>query len=237
MDGRKSLGDYVREGAMIFVAVTLGFLADNVRDYRGEREAERSYMRALVDDLTVDSVRLTENIARLQGNIANADTMVHEFIVGRATGRYAPSIATHGRYAGNSVDLVFNDRTSSQLKGTGGMRLVRDTAIASALLRYWNNQERLREIRDRYEGLRVEHRKVGWRAFNWYQGVFARALTTDSVLLRDRPPLVREPALVPDFVNTTGSMFNLATVMFLPELEAEVALGTQIRGMIRSAYP
>ena len=137
MDGRKSLGDYVREGAMIFVAVTLGFLADNYRDYRGEREAERSYMRALVDDLVVDSVRLTENIARLQGNIANADTMVHEFIAGRATGRYAASIATHGRYAGNSVDLVFNDRTSSQLKGTGGMRLVRDTAIASALLRSW----------------------------------------------------------------------------------------------------
>jgi len=31
--------------------------------------------------------------------------------------------------AGHSVDIVFNDRTSSQLKGTGSMRLIRGLAL------------------------------------------------------------------------------------------------------------
>lgn len=233
----KTLRDYLLEGAMIFVAVSLGFLADNLREYLGERDAERAYMHAITEDLRSDSVRLAENVGRLEIDIASADTLVHEYIAGRSTSRYPSAMANHGRNAGNSVDLVFNDRTSSQLKGTGGMRLVRDTAVASALLQYWNNQERLREIRDRFETLRIEHRKVGWRAFNWYQPIFARYRPTDTVFAEDHAPAIVNPALVGEFVNTTSSMFNVATVMFLPELQAEMELGNRIRGMIAKAYP
>lgn len=236
-DRRQRLRDYLLEGAMIFVAVTLGFAADNLREYLGERDAERAYMHAIAEDLRSDSVRLAENVRRLETNIANADTLVHEYILGRASGRFPPSLATHARTAGNSVDLAFNDRTSSQLKGTGGMRLVRDTAVASALLQYWNNQERLHEIRDRFESLRLEHRKVGWRAFNWYLPIFQRYLPTDTLLARDPAPAIVNPALIGEFVNTTSSMFNVSQVMFLPEIQAEIALGTRIRAMIAASYP
>jgi hypothetical protein len=236
-DRRQSFRDYLLEGAMIFVAVSLGFMADSLREYLADRDAERAYMQAMAEDLRVDSVRLADNIARLRRNLANSDSLVHEFIAGRSTGRYAPAIAEHGRDAGNSVDLVFNDRTASQLKGTGAMRLVRDSATASALLVYWNNQERLHEIHDRFESLRMEHRKVGWRAFNWYQPVYARFRTADPVITQDRPSAIADAALVPEFVNTTSSMFMLTNVMFLPELEAELALAGRLRALIRAAYP
>jgi hypothetical protein len=225
------------EGLLIFAAVTLGFLADNLRESLADREAERAYMRAIVEDLVIDSLRLSENVRRLRGNMANADSMVHDFIAGRSIGRYADAISDHGRSAGNSIDLVFNDRTSSQLKGTGAMRLVRDTAIAGALLRYWNAQERLQEIRDRFEVVRIEQRKVGWRAFNWYQPFFARNRPDDRIIVDDRPPAIRDPALVPEFVNVTASNYNLAHFSFLPELEAAIALGTDIRNRIRVVYP
>jgi hypothetical protein len=234
---RKSLPEYFLEGAMIFVAVTLGFLADNLRDHIADRETERAYMHAIVEDLAIDSIRLSENVERLDRDIANADSMVLEYIAGRRTGRFAPGISDHGRFAGNSVDLVFNDRTSSQLKGTGAMRLVRDTAVASALLRYWNNQERLREIRDRFEAIRLEQRKIGWRTFNWYQPVFARFNTSDQAIADDLPPAILDPRLVAEFVNTTSSLYNLAQVMFRPELHDQIGLGTTIRARIRQAYP
>lgn len=233
----RPLREYLLEGLMIFVAVTLGFLADNLRDYLGDRDAERAYMRAIVEDLAIDSLRLSENVRRLEIDIAQADSMVHAYIAGRQTKRFADDISRHGSGAGNSIDLVFNDRTASQLKGTGGMRLVRDTAIASALLRYWNNQERLQEIRDRFEVIRIEHRKVGWRAFNWYQPVFARFRPADTLVMNDRPPAVADPELVGEFVNTTSSLYNLATFMFLPELKEEITLGRKIRDMILKAYP
>ena len=236
-DRRQSFRDYLLEGAMIFVAVSLGFMADSLREYLADRDAERAYMQAMAEDLRVDSVRLADNVARLRRNLANSDSLVHEFIAGRSTGRYAPAIAEHGRDAGNSVDLVFNDRTASQLKGTGAMRLVRDSAVASALLLYWNSQERLHEIHDRFESLRMEHRKVGWRAFNWYQPVFARYRKQVPGITADQPPAIADASLVPEFVNTTSSLVNLAEAMFRPELEAEIALGTRIRELIRQAYP
>ena len=236
-DRRQSFRDYLLEGAMIFVAVSLGFMADSLREYLADRDTERAYMHAIMEDLQIDSLRLAENATRLRADVANADTMIMEFMVGRTTGRYPAAISHHGRNAGNSVDLVFNDRTASQLKGTGAMRLVRDSAVASALLLYWNSQERLHEIHDRFESLRMEHRKVGWRAFKWYQPVFARYRKQVPGITADQPPAIADASLVPEFVNTTSSLVNLAEAMFRPELEAEIALGTRIRELIRQAYP
>lgn len=233
----KSPREYLLEGVMIFVAVSLGFLADNLRDAIGERNAEVAYMHSIAEDLAIDSLRLSDNITRLRGDIAHADTLVYRYIDGRRSGQFADDIARHALNAGNSIDLVFNDRTSSQLKGTGAMRLVRDTAIAGALLRYWNNQERLEEVRGRFEAIRMEHRKVGWRAFNWYQPVFARFRPTDSLIVNDQPPPIVDPSLVGEFVNTTSSLYNLGSFMFLPQLQEELTLTSQIRRMIRQTYP
>jgi hypothetical protein len=237
-DRRQSFRDYLLEGAMIFVAVSLGFMADSLREYLADRETERAYMHAIVEDLQIDSLRMAENVSRLVFDVANADTMIIEFMAGRRTGRYPASLSMHGRGAGNSVDLVFNDRTASQLKGTGAMRLVQDSAVASALLRYWNNQERLHEIHDRFESLRMEHRKIGWRAFgDWYRPVFTRYRKQVPGLATDDPPAIADPTLVPEFINTTASLVNVTEALLRPELEAEIALGTRIRELIRQAYP
>ena len=50
--GKKRLKDYLQEGLMIFVAVVMGFLAENVREGIGNREKERQYMLSYIKNLS-----------------------------------------------------------------------------------------------------------------------------------------------------------------------------------------
>ena len=168
-------------------------------------------------------------------SIANADTITRWYIAGLPTGRYAPGIGDKARSAGNSVDVVFNDRTASQLKGTGSMRLI-DDSLASAILQYWNNQARIAEIHDRFEALRLEHRKLGWRTFNWYPQVYRLSRPGEPVYRDHHPPQVADPTTLREFINATSSMFNLASVQYLDALEEEMALGTTLRQRIQVTY-
>ncbi len=220
---------------MLFLAVSLGFAAENLREHLSDEAKVHAYMRGMVEDLEIDSLRLANNIQRLKGDLANADTVTRMYIASLSTGRFPQGIADKGRFSGNSVDVVFNDRTASQLKGTGAIRLIK-SPIARDMLQYWNNQARLGEIHDRFEALRLEHRKVGWRAFNWYAGVYAAAQPDDPTYRNHHPPEVADPTIVREFINVTSSMFNLATVQYLKALEEELELGIQLRRSIREAY-
>lgn len=231
----KRTREYLLEFLMLFLAVSMGFAAENLREHLSDEAKVRAYMRGLAEDMQVDSVRLSENITRLRIDMANADTVTRMYIAGAATGRYPDGIDYKARSAGNSVDVVFNDRTASQLKGTGSIRLL-DDSLASGILQYWNNQVRLAEIHDRFEALRLEHRKVGWRTFNWYAGIYRAAHPNDAVYREHHPPQVAEPASVREFINVTSSMFNLANAQYLNALEDELRLGTALRRRIESAY-
>lgn len=46
--------EYLLEGLMIFIAVTLGFFAEGIREHLGDRSKEREYMSQLLDDLKED---------------------------------------------------------------------------------------------------------------------------------------------------------------------------------------
>jgi hypothetical protein len=225
--------DYLVEFLMLFLAVSMGFAAENLREHLSDERKVRAYVRALAEDLQVDSAQLVSNIDRLRGDMAHADTVTRMYLEGRGTGGYPEGIGDAARFAGNSVDVVFNDRTASQLKGTGALRLI-DDSLATGILQYWNNQARIAEIHDRFEALRLEHRKVGWRTFNWYAGIY-RARSPDDPTYRDNhPPDVAEPGSVREFVNVTASMYNLASAMYLSALEDELRLGTRLRARITS---
>ena len=60
---KKGFKEYLAEGLMIFVAVMLGFIAENVREGIGERSREKEYMESLLQDLKADSININTIIA------------------------------------------------------------------------------------------------------------------------------------------------------------------------------
>ncbi len=58
----KRLKDYLQEGLMIFVAVVMGFLAENLREFIWNQEKEKQYMSSYLKNLKEDSAALAGTI-------------------------------------------------------------------------------------------------------------------------------------------------------------------------------
>src|SRR5690349_25121155 len=55
---KKKWGEYLLEFSMLFLAVFLGFVAENIRESSVERHQEKEYMRLMVEDLKKDTANI-----------------------------------------------------------------------------------------------------------------------------------------------------------------------------------
>ena len=60
---KKKFMEYFREFLMLFLAVTLGFFAENLREYRTERNKETEYIASFIKNLIKDTADLNAEIA------------------------------------------------------------------------------------------------------------------------------------------------------------------------------
>ncbi len=59
---KKSFKEYLLEGLMIFLAVTMGFIAENVREKIVENHREKEFAITLMEDLKNDTLDLNKSI-------------------------------------------------------------------------------------------------------------------------------------------------------------------------------
>ncbi len=59
---KKSFKEYLLEGLMIFLAVSMGFIAENIRENLVEHETEKRTMELVVENLKEDTTALEKSI-------------------------------------------------------------------------------------------------------------------------------------------------------------------------------
>src|SRR5437870_2335476 len=59
---KKSFKEYLLEGLMIFLAVTMGFFAENIRENIVNREKEKHYIKNIIADLKSDTTNITLSV-------------------------------------------------------------------------------------------------------------------------------------------------------------------------------
>jgi len=124
---KKGFKEYVLEGLMIFLAVLMGFIAENIREGISERAKGHEYIRSFVEDLRRDTTAFAEVIAfdkkkheALNGLSACYDTIERD---NKSDGCLVPIVK-------NSVSNRFgnfSDGTMQQLKNADGFRLLNKT--------------------------------------------------------------------------------------------------------------
>jgi len=55
---KKRFKEYVLEFLMIFLAVTMGFIAENVREHISDHSKEKEYITGMIKDLAIDTANL-----------------------------------------------------------------------------------------------------------------------------------------------------------------------------------
>src|ERR1043165_9762858 len=62
---KKKWGEYLLEFLMLFLAVTLGFFAENVREHVGDVSKEKEYMSAMFEELKSDTVEYNKALDQI----------------------------------------------------------------------------------------------------------------------------------------------------------------------------
>ncbi len=221
---------------MIFLAVTMGFFAESLREYFGDREKENRYMYSLAEDLKKDTVALHYSIRRLSGDIKAGDSIITMFAKNKMQQLDDNSILRLSITCALSVDVVFNDRTSSQLKSSGSMRLIKHKAVADSILQYWNNQIRLEQVHERFEAVRLEQRKIGFKTFNWYKDYYSQVENTDSSIANLPVKAITNQATLTEFINASSVLYNSGISQYKPILQLQLDLATKMIAMIQEEY-
>ncbi len=133
---RKKLKEYFLEFFMIFLAVTLGFFADSLRERISDSNKEHEYMQSLLNDLRTDSLKIEYTISDNQHKSAQLDSLMKLMLQGFSNAGDSARLYKLKGYAGSYSIFEGNDATMQQLKNSGGLRMVRKDHVADSIARY-----------------------------------------------------------------------------------------------------
>src|SRR5215813_6651682 len=147
---KKKWSEYVLEFLMLFLAVFLGFIAENRREHLVELKKEREYMESLVQDIKSDTSSINKTIELGQRISKRLDSLVDILNQGNADKN---SMALYSLVGSTSriVDAAFEDRTSTQLKNSGNLRLVRNAGVSDSIRKYFASVSNAESIASRLE--------------------------------------------------------------------------------------
>ena len=133
---RKQVYHYLFEFLMLFLAVTAGFFADNLREANVEHHRELKYMHTLAEDLKGD-INEIDRIRPLR--IAREDSIesLISLLIKKDRDKYANDIYRLVKSTEGYESFIRNDRTIQQLKSAAGMRLIKEE-VASEIMKYDN---------------------------------------------------------------------------------------------------
>jgi hypothetical protein len=131
---KKKFKEYFFEFLMIFLAVTMGFFAETIREHFSDKEREKKYIRSLYFDLKDDTADLTHNIPYWELYTKKIDTLRMELKKGDNMNKnLANSMACYVRGYSN---FQYHDRTITQLKSSGNFRVITNSSLADSIMEY-----------------------------------------------------------------------------------------------------
>ena len=133
----KNIWHYFFEFLMLFLAVFTGFLVENFREHRMEKEKGVEYLNSFYIDLKTDTLNFENLILEYEQKISilNSRRDCFNLIGSNLDSKNCMNAIFNA--SSQFPDLVYTDRTLQQLKNAGGLRLL-DRADADKILVYDN---------------------------------------------------------------------------------------------------
>jgi len=162
---KKHFKDYLLEGLMIFVAVTLGFFAEGLREHVNDRSKEHEYLISLSHDLKRDIAGLDGVIKYKANKISIADSVFATLRGGDIKNNTA-NLYYWGRLLGQRIFFEQNNGTIQQLNNAGGLRLIHKQIVVDSLQSYMIRIKTLDKIQALEEAALGEYRRSAATVFD-----------------------------------------------------------------------
>ncbi len=233
----KKWKEYITEFLMLFLAVTLGFFAENVREHQIEKHREISYLKNVHEDLQLDIKNIenviSQNTVRLQAMDTLFQAINNNTITNEDVYYYIRNLALRATFESSHVGL-------DQIKSAGGLRMIKNPEIISGIQEYeraLDALEKLENVRERtleqarFKMAAVFEPTISYEMLvNQGQGTmrFNRPQKADAILEKNKPAVKELLNLVTFGLNSNRYLNN--------NLAKEKANGLKLDSAILKEY-
>ena len=132
---QKKWTEYLLEFLMLFFAVFLGFIAENVRENSIERHREKEYVVSMIADMNRDITQLDSLNTKRQLKQQMIDSII--LILDMPDPNlYGNQLYYFARWMPRPLRIITSDGTMQQLKNAGNLRLIRSRKAVDAIMEY-----------------------------------------------------------------------------------------------------
>ncbi len=149
---KKHFREYFLEFLMIFLAVSMGFIAENIREHIADNGREKEYILSMIEDAATDTINIQKNILANQVRAERLDslaTLCTSYNPGANADAKMYRLLKAGTVHPDCVSAT--ERTMQQLKNAGGMRLIRKKAAVDSIVLYDDAAKKLIDQQAYYE--------------------------------------------------------------------------------------
>jgi hypothetical protein len=137
---KKNFKEYLLEGLMIFLAVSMGFIAENIRESIVHKEKEKQQIESFVNALESDSTQLAL-VIKMNDTIIKS---INHFTALRKRSTIDESFKKdfyNYSYIGLTMDIYFksNDAALQEMKASGIIGALHHRNIADSIFKYQQN--------------------------------------------------------------------------------------------------
>jgi hypothetical protein len=222
---------------MLFLAVFLGFIAENIREHQVEKERGREYVKSFQEDLCKDTAILRLNVERLKRISIAGDSLIK--IIQQNRIQLPEDLKKLYDYNLTSLagftSTGLTDRTSVQLKNSGGMRLITGKKIIDAIIDYWAGVDQLAKVESIAQEMRLHAREKSYLIFDnrYYidSSINGKRVISDQAQL-----MIKENLVLTEFGNRVAHIKNLLKGTYMIFLNNQKAKADTLIKIIDEEY-
>jgi len=132
---KKKWSEYIIEFIMLFTAVFLGFIAENIREHAVEQNRAKEFSASLVQDLQSDTIAINKQIKSIGLYSAVSDSLL-KLSKTKLEGRNASQFSFYSRFAYWTTPILWNRNTFEQIKNSGSLRYFTNVGLLKKILQY-----------------------------------------------------------------------------------------------------
>jgi hypothetical protein len=196
---KKKPKDYFFDFFMLFLAVTLGFFVNNLNENQSDRQREKQYMVSLINDLIIDTVQIQDIHSSIKSLIVGIDSLM-QILENKDHNNFINNLYYYSfKYLNSATFFTSSDRTISQLKSAGGLRLIQKKGESDNIVQYYSSSE---NVKYNMEYCLKEFYKIMDSEKELFNFGILRGHNIDSLrYLKDLKLLIDDPLTINHFYN------------------------------------
>ncbi len=221
---KKSFKEYLLEGLMIFLAVSMGFIAENIRENIVEHEIEKRNMELIENNLKEDTASLGKIIINKTNALIIFDSILQFRNKNLNDSNTFKSFYSFWRPLQGLQWFESNQSGFEQMKSSGSLRFVKKKQILDSLYRYENAYKIIESNEDSDKDLLGKARELGTH-FMVFDKMHPQPFNVEQ-----------QKDAVNSFFNNYYYVYRNYESLYIPQMQNQLESGKRLIKQLKEEY-